>query len=248
MIRVLIIIALCAVTFSPAMATLKIERDGQGRVGRVTAFYPKGSINPSNPSAPGGGGEFLDSLGLHEAGVEHATLSYDILVPKEFAFGKGGKLPGLYGLNENLKKPPSGCDHSQIVNGFSARLMWRENGAASIYVYAPDAPNQHELTQKVNASKACGTYLGRGSFTLTPDRRTRIKQEILLNTPGRADGVLRLWVDGVLTFEDTAVVWRINSNVRLKGLFFSTFFGGKTPEWASPRDQSLTFEDFVLIW
>jgi hypothetical protein len=242
MIRVLILIALFVATALPASATLKIERDGQGRVGRVTAFYPQGSINPRNPSAPKGGGEFLDSLGLPETGVEHATLSYDIIVPDDFAFGKGGKLPGLYGLNNKISKPPSGCDHSQIVNGFSARLMWRENGTGSIYVYAP------HNDEKVNAPKACGTYLGRGSFILTPGRRTNIKQEILLNTIGRIDGALRLWVDGVLIFEDTDFLWRTNADVQLKGLFFNTFFGGSTPEWASPRDQSLTFENFVLIW
>ena len=242
MLRVLILTAMVAATAAPAWATLKIERDGQGRAGRVTAFYPQGSINPNNASAPSGGGEFLDSLGLPEQGAEHATLSYDIVVPEGFAFGKGGKLPGLYGLNDQISKPPAGCDHSQIVNGFSARLMWRENGAGSIYVYAPEP-------EKVNAApNACGTYLGRGSFTLTPGHRTCIKEEIRLNTPGHADGVLRLWVDGALTFEDTTFIWRTDSSVRLKGLFFSTFFGGKTTEWASPRDQALTFEGFVLIW
>jgi hypothetical protein len=30
------------------------------------------------------------------------------------------------------------------------------------------------------------------------------------------------------------------------GLFFSTFFGGHTAEWASPKDQHTYFKDFAM--
>ncbi|PVG02630.1 hypothetical protein CPB86DRAFT_531402 [Serendipita vermifera] len=47
---------------------------------------------------------------------------------------------------------------------------------------------------------------------------------------------------GILTSNESAR----QETIGFTGIFFSTFFGGSTPDWASPRDQYVLFKDFRL--
>lgn len=215
------------------LENLGVSADGK----RLTVLYPAGSLNPRNTDAPAGGAEFLAFAGIPD-GTTAACLGYDVFVPMGFQFGKGGKLPGLYGVKaiDSQAWPASGCRNGAENQGFSARYMWREGGAGAVYVYAP------------GRQENCGTYYGKGSFTLVPGQTRRLTQEIRLNTPGKADGVLNVWVDGELVFTEQAFIWREANDILLRGLFFSTFFGGKTPDWASPQTQSLEFGGFAVYY
>ncbi|MCE2964796.1 MAG: hypothetical protein LW855_03285 [Alphaproteobacteria bacterium] len=212
---------------------LGLSADGK----RLTVQYPAGSLNPRNTNAPPGGLEFLALVGM-PADATAACLGYDVMVPLGFQFGKGGKLPGLYGVKTSNPAawPASGCRSGAENQGFSARYMWREGGAGAVYVYVP------------GRQENCGTYYGKGSFTLVPGQTQRLTQEIRLNTPGKADGVLNVWVDGELVFTEQAFIWRETGDIMLRGLFFSTFFGGKSPDWASPQTQSLEFGGFAVYY
>ena len=46
------------------------------------------------------------------------------------------------------------------------------------------------------------------AFTLPKGRWVRIEQELVLNTPGQADGIARLWLDGDLKAEGTGLKLR----------------------------------------
>jgi len=187
--------------------------------------YPEGSVAPSS-TAPRGGAGFLSRVGLGEAAVA-ACLGYRLRFAPGFAFNKGGKLPGLYGGDG-----PSGG--AAAANGFSARLMWRRDGAGELYAYLPRRRQRH------------GESVGRGAWRFPTGRWVSIEQEIVLNTPEAADGVVRIWVDGRLSLERRDLRWREHAGVLIEGLMFSTFFGGKDASWASPEDQEAVFADFRL--
>lgn len=66
-----------------------------------------------------------------------------------------------------------------------------------------------------------------------------------LNTPGAADGLLSLTVNGK-TKQFEKMMWRKSSTMVITSLFFSTFYGGSKPDWACPTDTCIRFKDFEL--
>ena len=135
-------------------------------------------------------------------------MRYWLRLPANFAWVKGGKLPGLYG-----GRVISGGNIPDGTNGFSTRLMWRVDGQGELYLYGP-------------TSSRYGTSLGRGSWNFVRERWQCIEQEVVLNTPGQLDGTVRIWVDGDMAYENTRLLFRTVNTLQIEGVFFSTFYGG----------------------
>ncbi|QFR39071.1 hypothetical protein A9Q91_02445 [Candidatus Gracilibacteria bacterium 28_42_T64] len=192
--------------------------------GELKIFYPKGSYTPSKK--PVGGLGFIKKL---SNSYEHAKLTYKVKFDTDFDFVKGGKLPGFCGGDCSR----GGLDTD---NGFSTRFMWRTNGYLEVYAYL--------ATKK-------GTYgksLGRGMITMVPDKYYEISQEIVLNTPGKANGVLIVSVDGEEVYRNTELIFRKNSSLGIDSLLFSTFFGGGDPSWSSEKDNYSFMKDFEIFY
>lgn len=199
---------------------LATGQDGPSKVLEVS--YPKGSIDPATKTVPRGGSGFLYPLSTPRFS---GCLTYEVKFEKGFEFGKGGKLPGLFGGNA----PSGGADTG---SGFSTRYMWREGGAGEVYAYVPDK------------REAYGESIGRGAWAFVPGQWQRLEQEVVVNHIGQNDGVLRVWVDGKLLINRTDMLYRVDSSVLVGGLMFSTFFGGHDPSWASPQTQAAFFRNF----
>ncbi len=192
----------------------------------IRVAYPQGSIDPGNDTAPRGGAGLM----LHQGpGAHRGCLSYKVRFADGFQFARGGKLPGLFG-----GEAPRGCTPEELSHGFSARLMWREGGKGELYLYAP------------GRSTRCGDSIGRGAWVFTPGTWTSIEEEVVMNTPGVADGAVRVWIDGQLAIEQEQVALRESAEIKVDGLLFSTFFGGHDKSWASPVLQYAEFTDFTL--
>lgn len=201
---------------------LEAGQTGLGEPG-LRVHYPAGSSSPGDGER-GGAGFYTEPAAL--AGAERACLSYQVRFEPGFDFVKGGKLPGLYG-----GEAPSGGETADGENGFSMRLMWREQGQGELYEYVVD--------QK-------GTSVGRGSWTFPSGQWVTVEQEIVLNDPGQANGLARLWIDGLPVLEQRDIVYRTTPALTIDGLMFSTFFGGSGDEWRTPRDQYADFAAFRL--
>ena len=204
---------------------------GQGprRSLAVRITYPAGSASSRSASLEGSayGGTQVYLL-LPHGPVEAATLSYCLRFPVGFDFVKGGKLPGLFGGTVTSGQHiPDGTD------GWSTRYMWRRGGAGEVYAYLP-------------TSVAHGTSLGRGAWSITPGRWQCLAQTVVLNTPGVANGSVTLRLDGRQVFAAKGLLFRTTSALRIDGVFFSTFFGGGDPSWASPRLQYADFADVAV--
>ena len=194
--------------------------------------FPKGSATRSlsrKENLPEGGAQFLTTVPVFpKGGVEEATLTYSVRFAKGFDFVKGGKLPGLFG-----GKRISGKDYPTGDDGFSTRLHWRANGDGQIKAYLP---------VKGGSAPEFGTR----SFRFQPGKWHNIRQKVVFNNPRQANGRLQMWFDGKLVINEKKILYRTGSQLRIEGLFFCTFFGGGTREWASTQDTFADFRNFSV--
>ncbi|KAF7292933.1 hypothetical protein MIND_01192400 [Mycena indigotica] len=217
----------------------------------MQATYPKGSFNPSHQ--PRGGFSFYapgpDKVDLTTA--REALFGYSIMFPKGFQFNKGGKLPGLYGGDD--PKTALGCSGGRRdTSCFSARLMFRADGAGELYTYIPDPSfgPQFAANKKMcdipnsHCNAKFGNSISRGAFKFTPGQWTTVSERVKLNTVGKSDGAIEIFVGGKSVINATNLVIRDSDKGRIRGMQMETFFGGGTKDWASPVDQKAFFADF----
>ena len=186
-------------------------------------FYPENSINPA--SKPQGGAEFYATpLSIQHA--KNVSLEYSIFFPVDYDWVLGGKLPGLYGGH-------TGCSGgNNALTCFSTRLMWRPGGMGELYLvssaidshihhdillifilchkYAPKAKQTHSLCSDPQSvcDATYGFSIGRGSFQYAAGGWTRVRQTVVLNTPGKQDGGFSLDVNGKRVIDRSDVFYR----------------------------------------
>ena len=199
----------------------------------LRARYPKGSYDPAavrTAGAPLGGAQFRTPIHqLDGAAAGGIGVRYRVLFEDNFEFVKGGKLPGLYGGAANSGgRVPNGTD------GFSLRFVWQAQGLGALSAYLP-------------TSGRWGTVFGLGHWRFTPGRSTDLALYVKLNNPGRSDGVIAAWADDVLVVYAPDIVFRTVAELAVDGFFFSTFFGGGTPDWATPVDTASRFGPMELF-
>jgi hypothetical protein len=200
-----------------------------GSFNGIRVEYPQGSYDPGSMKRlglPQGGANFL--LPFPDGGYRCASLSYRVRFPKGFDFVKGGKLPGLYGGSANSGgRIPNGRD------GFSIRFLWKEGGVGAVYAYLPN-------------SVTWGSALGVGRWSIKTDEWMNFQLILALNDPGKENGAIDVSVDGHSVYSDNSVVFRDVPELKVDGLFFSTFFGGNKADFATPVSTYIEFSDFVV--
>ena len=125
-----------------------------------------------------------------------------------------------------------------------ARLMWRREGDAELYLYAPytqaagfcERPNYH-------CNFDYGNSVERGCFVFQPGQWHQIEQRVKLNTPGQLDGVFRLFNNGQLVLELTDLNYREVGDIKIMGMHFNTFYGGGDISW---YPNELNWADFKV--
>lgn len=207
---------------------------GDTRSGALMIQFPKGSIDPGSHKrigAPLGGTQFklpFASFGGHP--VDEVGVRYIVKFAHNFDFVRGGKLNGVYGGTANTGgRRPNGTD------GFSVRIVWRRGGLGALYAYLPSSP------------KNVGTLLGEGAWVFRPGEEYDLVLWTRLNTVGNQDGALSLWVNGRLVYRRTGLVFRSTAALKVDGLFFSTFFGGRDPSWASTRSTQVIVKEVGVL-
>ena len=229
----------------------------------LTVKYPAGSWSPGSPK-PGGVLNYAFPTKTnpfektYPVSNEGATLEYDVYFPDNFEFVKGGKLPGLMGGASN----GIGCGGgNRNFDCFSYRLMWRRNGYGEAYIYAPfpsfdpgfcsDLP-PCDTRQTSVACNHCqgetGHSIGRATFQFPRGQWTRLKLQMRLNTPGVANGILRLSVNGNVVIDRGNMVWRTDPSVNIEGVNIASWFGGSNDSWSPSTDQELKMKNFRMFY
>lgn len=173
--------------------------------------FATGKIGPEE-----GGAGWRMPFGRHEA----AELNYTLRFSKGFDFVKGGKLPGLCGGPENV----SGGRPADGRNGFSARLMWRRDGRGEAYVYHKNQQGQYG-----------DSFAFPDEFCFPTEVPVKVRIAVTMNSPGKRDGTLRVWIDDQVTVERSHMEWRSADTFGVDGLYFETFHGGGDKSWAPTR-------------
>lgn len=189
----------------------RIEVVKQKAMNWLRVNFAVGEIGPEN-----GGAGWRMPLGRHEA----AELSYTLRFSKDFDFVKGGKLPGLCGGPKNV----SGGRPADGVNGFSARLMWRRDGRGEAYVY-----------HKHQKDRYGDSFAFPADFRFPTGVPVKVRLAVSMNSPGKCDGTLRVWVDGKPVVEQRDMEWRTQATFGVDGFYFETFHGGGDVSWAPTR-------------
>jgi|tagenome__1003787_1003787.scaffolds.fasta_scaffold20981499_2 hypothetical protein len=154
--------------------------------------------------------------GIIKAGIvakNEYTFDYEIRFDDLFPWSKGGKIPGISGGAGYTGGTPAWAG-----DGFSVRIMWREDGRLIPYVY------------HFNQPESFGDTFGATIGYLTYTKPYVIKYYVKLNTGANADGILRIYIDDVLSFEKTDIVYRTD-NSKIDTAHLAIFAGGSTVDW-----------------
>lgn len=158
-----------------------------------------------------------------------ACLTYSVRLPKDFQFATGGTLPGLSGASQTAA--PGKKDE------FSLRMRWLEFGRIGIQSYA-SATRVNELIQ-----------LSPKWLRLPREQWFTIEQEIVLNTPGQSDGILRVWIDGRLHLNRSGLAFRKNADGRIAGVIADTHYSDGNLSWTpAPKPTAVKLSPLVVRW
>lgn len=202
-------------------------RDGAARSLRVT--IPEGEHYGTSMHYR------FDEAGATEPTALHSR--YFLYVPTAFEFGEHdrGKLPGpagTYGEAGWGGKPSDG------TNGWSARMSFGSPDGDAIqlssYVYHAQMDGTTGRHFEWDVADA-----GR----IDPGRWYRIDNYVRMNAPGEDDGVLRGWVDGVLSLDEGDLRFRDVERLKVEEFWFDVYYGGVEP---SPTDNAVEFRDLAL--
>lgn len=188
--------------------------------------FPKGGVGPD-----AGGALWVLPLG---GSYTELYASYRVQFGPGFRFNRGGKLPGLTGGAGNTGGVrPTGLD------GWSGRAMWSTAGRMLQYVYHPDQPSDfgESLPWLMGGDK---------NVMVVPGRWYHVETRVVMNTPGKRDGTVQTWLDGVPVLDRGGLRFRDTGAWGIDAFHMTTFFGGSEPSWAAQRDEVMYFDDFVI--
>jgi len=216
----------------------------EGRISIVTGAEAYGGTGASLAvSYPGGeygtkgtGGQWK---AYFDRSVEEAYMSFRIKFKKGFDFVRGGKIPGL-----GAGTAPTGSNLATGSNGWTTRMMWRttftgtsgqpqqlECGAISYAKYfqsGEDRDGDSDRTFWIDADD--------DRIVMKSDVWYKVLQRVKLNTPGQADGILEIWLDGELVHRQYDMVYRTVEGLEIDQMYFSTFYGGGST-WRTSKDE-----------
>ncbi len=150
-----------------------------------------------------------------------------------------GKLPGLSGGTSN-----SGGYLPNGKDGWSARLMFHGT-QVKFYMYYPEVYKLFGDSKPVKNK----SYWGMGpvfnpGYTLKTGVWYTITIRVVMNTPGKSNGLVEGFIDGKLCASQKSIRFRNISSLKIDRIFFANFFGasGKPPS----KTESICFDDFAV--
>lgn len=216
--------------------TLIKNTEHGGKALRVT--YPKGGVGPDET-----GSQFPvvfnNTPQMNQGFYQEIYFRYYVKFEEGFDFRLGGKLPGLMGGGDSWTR--SGGNQPDGSNGWTLRMMWRENGKLVVYAYVPPSKNQKYGSETWGQDIDC-------DFTAEPGQWICIEQFVNVGTQNKDDGQLKIWINGSLKIDIDDMHFRDveNTNGLIGGFYFSTFHGGNTDEWGPLNDSFAQFDNFVV--
>lgn len=190
----------------------------------------------------------VTALGLRP--LEDVWFAYDVYLAPDFEFRGDGKLGGLAGITAGVDPLDTSAGGTYDPRSFSVRAMWREDRSLVMYLYARHG-NGRDIDDPANYGFGIVAPFvaadGRVAGVLEPGRWHRIEHHVRMNTPGQADGVYEMVLDGHLGISLSDVEYRTaeHPDLRVNELFSSWFFGGDESQFPTRVNVAWT-DDWVL--
>ncbi|HRK17520.1 MAG TPA: hypothetical protein PK970_01060 [Hyphomicrobiaceae bacterium] len=162
-------------------------------------------------------------------GVDAACLTYDVYIPENFAFADGAVLPGFYAITKN------GGDYSDTIR-VDTRLVWGAQGEAELLVYANGQTGEARTKYPVY------------DRTFPRGRWVRVEKEIVLNTPGVKNGIVRMWFNGNLETEVRAADLRDDANIAIAGVASIVQRKGRTDKPVETERTQVRISPYQVRW
>jgi hypothetical protein len=185
----------------------------------------------------------FDFLRNRQQEPQEVYLRYYLRVDPEWVnSADSGKLPGFggtYGRAGWGGRPWDG------LQGWSARGAFGKPASAG-HPAERRLPLGNYVYHAGNRSPFGDMYLWGGlggAGFIEAQRWYCIEQHIRLNTPGRADGLLRAWVDGQPVFERHDFRLRDSAALRIENIWMDVYMGGTKP---ALRDMTLHIDHVVV--
>ncbi len=178
------------------------------------------------------GYDFKEQIGFEP---EEIYFRYFIRMADDWSAERGGKLPGIagtYGTAGWGGRPVHGDD------GWSARGLFQgvKNGKTPIgfYCYHMDMKGLY----------GSGWVWEESGFEgLEKNRWHAIQQYGKMNDVGKANGILKAWVDGKVVFEKTDIRFRSDEKLKIENVWINVYLGGK---WTAQTEHHLYIDDVAI--
>lgn len=153
----------------------------------------------------------------------------------------GGKMPGIAGTDG---RAGWGMRKSDGYNGWSVRGAFAARLAAAKSVKGLTTLGSY--VYHVDIDDSSGEYWGWNhgpSGIVENNKWYSIEQHVKLNTPGKRDGVFRVWLDGRQVFERTNIRFRYVPTLKIESVWLDVYHGGVAP---SPKNMTLYIDNVVI--
>ena len=210
---------------------------------RYSAWTNGSPIKTSSAGGCGGADVPLESP------LNGIRFQYQVFFPEKFDFVKSGKLPGLWGgLSTNREESESCSGGIKSTGCFSYRLVWLPNGTTGMYYYASEESMNSTCAvystdpDTTGCDKNWGLVLGREKLQLNRGAWNDI--EVGMKVTNDASSILSLTINNDSIVYDKVQVQLPSQNHQIQRIMFSSFFGGSTPDYWTPKNQTANFRNF----
>ncbi|MDP2560343.1 polysaccharide lyase [Psychrobium sp. 1_MG-2023] len=194
-------------------------------------FTPKGSL------ALGGMYKFKQLLGYEP---EQMYFRYYLRLGDKWQPRDGGKLPGFAGT---YNKGGWGGRKSNGFNGWSTRGAYGLPASANSSFSGATPIGNYVYQAKSDGNYGYVDFWHGTAPKLERNKWYCIEQFVKLNTVGKADGVIRAWVNGVEAFNKTDYEFRKTQQLKIESVWMNFYHGGTT----KPNKTYRVYIDNIVI-
>lgn len=151
----------------------------------------------------------------------------------------GGKMPGFAGTYNRAgwgNRPTDG------YNGWSARGSFFRHEPKIDTPYRVLGTGAYTAATRDQYGETWGWNLG-PTGRLLKNRWYAVEQYVKMNTPGKPDGIFRVWIDGEIAFSKEDVHWRNTEALKVETVWMNVYHGGIED---ADRDLTLYIDNLVI--
>jgi len=207
-----------------------VEKDGKTV---MKHSYPAGhwGVGTEWNNPDGGTGVNIFSVMNATSGWDELYLSYNVFFEDGFDWGLGGKLPGFCSIPS-----PHGLDGPEPDEGTMAIMMWQPDGKLKFYCYFHE-----DFDYQYGRGPVIPSVLETGKWF-------NITVRLVNSSPWDKDGLMEIFVNGVLDMTWNHIQTREKSEIMLNTIAFNTFQGGGDKSYAPDVDGTALFDGIEVFY